>query len=143
MRWEGQRESGNIEDRRGMGPARIGGGLGLGGLILVLAVSYFTGINPLTLINVLNGVQEVTDPSTTSEPAPIDRPTTSWENSPRLSSPTRRPPGSNSLALGMKILDSYSSQAQSSLPAAPLPQPSVPFIALMITKSTSTCPSSK
>lgn len=45
MRWEGQRESDNVEDRRGMGPARVGG-LGLGGIVLVLAVSYFTGINP-------------------------------------------------------------------------------------------------
>src|SRR5262245_24690849 len=69
MRWEGQRESGNVEDRRGMGPARIGGGLGLGGLLLVLVVSYFTGINPLTLLNVLNGVEEITDSSAPSEPA--------------------------------------------------------------------------
>ena len=59
MRWEGQRESGNVEDRRGMGPARIGGGLGIGGIVLVLAVSYFTGINPLTLLNMLNGVQSM------------------------------------------------------------------------------------
>jgi predicted metalloprotease len=63
MRWAGQRESGNVEDRRGMGPARIGGGLGLGGIVLVLAISYFTGINPLTLINMLNGVEEITDSS--------------------------------------------------------------------------------
>ena len=74
MRWEGQRESGNIEDRRGMGPARIGGGLGLGGLVLVLAVSYFTGINPLTLIDMLNGVQDMTESSEPSEPAPIGAP---------------------------------------------------------------------
>jgi|CXWL01.1.fsa_nt_gi predicted metalloprotease len=79
MRWEGQRESGNVEDRRGMGPARVGGvgGLGLGGIVLVLAVSYFTGINPVTLLNMLNGVQEITDsstPSESAEPAPIGAP---------------------------------------------------------------------
>ena len=74
MRWEGQRESDNVEDRRGMGPARIGGGLGLGGLVLVLAVSYFTGINPLTLIDMLNGVQDMTESSGPSEPAPIGAP---------------------------------------------------------------------
>jgi predicted metalloprotease len=79
MRWEGQRESGNVEDRRGMGPARVGGvgGLGLGGIVLVLAVSYFTGINPVTLLNMLNGVQEITDsstPSESSELAPIGAP---------------------------------------------------------------------
>jgi predicted metalloprotease len=74
MRWEGQRESDNVEDRRGMGPARIGGGLGLGGLVLVLVVSYFTGINPLALIDMLNGVQDMTESSGPSEPAPIGPP---------------------------------------------------------------------
>ncbi len=74
MRWEGQPESDNVEDRRGMGPARIGGGLGLGGLVLVLAVSYFTGINPLALIDMLNGVQDMTESSGPSEPAPIGAP---------------------------------------------------------------------
>ena len=76
MRWEGQRESGNVEDRRGMGPTRIGGvgGLGLGGILLVLAVSYFTGINPLTLINMLDGGQSMTESSAPSEPAPTGSP---------------------------------------------------------------------
>ncbi|NOS78206.1 MAG: flagellar biosynthesis protein FlgM [Nitrospira sp.] len=76
MRWEGQRESSNIEDRRGMGPARVGsvGGLGIGGIVLVLAVSYFTGTNPLTLINMLSGVQSMTESSAPSEPAPTKAP---------------------------------------------------------------------
>ncbi|HSF68196.1 MAG TPA: neutral zinc metallopeptidase, partial [Nitrospiraceae bacterium] len=68
-----ERESGNVEDRRGMGPARVGG-VGLGGIILVLVVSYFTGINPLTLINMLSGVQNMTELSTPSEPAPTGLP---------------------------------------------------------------------
>ena len=76
MRWEGQRESSNIEDRRGMSPARVGsvGGLGIGGIVLVLAVSYFTGTNPLTLINMLSGVQSMTESSAPSEPAPTGAP---------------------------------------------------------------------
>jgi predicted metalloprotease len=76
MRWEGQRESSNIEDRRGMGPARVGsvGGLGIGGILLVLAVSYFTGTNPLTLINMLSGVQSMTESSAPSEPAATGTP---------------------------------------------------------------------
>ncbi|MBK5283212.1 MAG: neutral zinc metallopeptidase [Nitrospiraceae bacterium] len=76
MRWEGQRESGNVEDRRGMGPARIGGvgRLGIGGIVLVLAVSYFTGINPVTLLNMLNGVRGMPESSVPSEPAPIGSP---------------------------------------------------------------------
>ena len=57
-----------------MRPARIGGGLGIVGIVLVLAVSYFTGINPVTLINMLNGVQETTDSSAPSEPAPTGSP---------------------------------------------------------------------
>ncbi len=76
MRWEGQRESSNIEDRRGMSPARVGsvGGLGIGGIVLVLAVSYFTGTNPLTLINMLSGVQSMTESSAPSESAPTGAP---------------------------------------------------------------------
>lgn len=76
MRWEGLRESSNIEDRRGMSPARVGsvGGLGIGGIVLVLAVSYFTGTNPLTLINMLSGVQSMTESSAPSESAPTGAP---------------------------------------------------------------------
>ena len=54
MRWEGRRESGNVEDRRGMG---MGGGIGLplgggvGGLVLLLLISWLTGTNPLDLIS--------------------------------------------------------------------------------------------
>jgi len=67
VRWQGQRQSENIEDRRGLGPASIGGvgGLGIGGIVLVLAVSYFTGVNPLTLIDMMSGLQSTTE-------APID-----------------------------------------------------------------------
>lgn len=76
MRWEGQRESENIEDRRGMSPARLSGagGLGLGGIVLVLAVSYFTGTNPLTLINMLNGVQSMTESPAPTESGPTAPP---------------------------------------------------------------------
>lgn len=75
MRIEDQRESDNIEDRRGMGPARIGrGGLGIGTVVLALAVSYFTGINPLTVLNLLTGVQSMTEVSTPSESGPVGAP---------------------------------------------------------------------
>ena len=74
MRWEGQRESRNIEDRRGMGAARPGVGLGLGGIVLVLAVSFLTGTNPLTLLNMLNGVQEITTPVEPERSGPTGAP---------------------------------------------------------------------
>jgi len=53
MRWEGRRESGNIEDRRGMSGMGVGlplGG-GVGGLIVLLLISWLTGTNPLDLIS--------------------------------------------------------------------------------------------
>lgn len=54
MRLDDQRESDNLEDRRGGGGGGIGrGGLGLGGIVLALVVSYFTGINPMTLLGVI------------------------------------------------------------------------------------------
>ena len=37
------------------GPMRVGGGLGVGGLLLVLAISYFTGQNPADLVSGLEG----------------------------------------------------------------------------------------
>jgi predicted metalloprotease len=45
------RESDNVVDRRGSSVGVVGlGGIGLGTIALVLGISYFTGINPLTLI---------------------------------------------------------------------------------------------
>ena len=62
MRWEGRRESGNIEDRRGMGMGGVGlplGG-GVGGLILLLLISWLTGTNPLDLISTTSVPQDQT-----------------------------------------------------------------------------------
>ncbi len=67
MRWQGQRESENVEDRRGLGPASVGG-MGIGGIVLVLAVSYFTGINPLALIDLMSGFQSTTQAPVESVP---------------------------------------------------------------------------
>ena len=61
MKWEGERESSNVEDERGgggFGGFPIGGrgaSLGCGGLIILLLVSWFTGINPLSLLNMVQG----------------------------------------------------------------------------------------
>ena len=73
MRIEGQRGSDNIEDRRGMGPARAGG-LGIGGVLLVLAVSYFTGTNPLTLLNMLSGVEQMSSGPDQASDTPTSQP---------------------------------------------------------------------
>src|SRR5580692_8642208 len=72
MEWENTPESSNVEDRRGQGgglPISGGtGGLGIGVIIIVFAISYFTGINPSVL---LGGAQIVTGNHTSSSaPAP-------------------------------------------------------------------------
>ena len=54
MKWQGRRESSNVEDRRGVSGGMRAGGLGIGGLVLLLAVSYFTGQNPADLISGLD-----------------------------------------------------------------------------------------
>ena len=56
MRWLGGNESGNIEDRRGMGPVGVGG-LGIGGVVLA-AIGYFVfGISPSTTLQAVDAVQ--------------------------------------------------------------------------------------
>jgi predicted metalloprotease len=54
MRLDDVRQSGNVEDRRGAGFGGGGlrtGGLGLGGLLVVLAISYFAGVDPMSLLS--------------------------------------------------------------------------------------------
>ena len=55
MRWEEGRESSNVEDRRGFPIGIRGGSLGCGGLILLLIISWITGVNPLQLLNMVQG----------------------------------------------------------------------------------------
>ncbi|KIT15902.1 KPN_02809 family neutral zinc metallopeptidase [Jannaschia aquimarina] len=51
MRWKGRRGSTNIVDRRGRGSVTRGaGGLGFGGLLLVLAIGWFFGIDVTPLL---------------------------------------------------------------------------------------------
>ena len=54
MEWQGGRESGNIEDRRGLGPVGVGG-LGAGGVVLALIGYFVFGINPNTTMSALSG----------------------------------------------------------------------------------------
>ena len=64
MKWEGQRESDNVEDRRddtggGGGGSGFGGfggiHLGIGTIVLALIGGWIFGINPLTILGVLSG----------------------------------------------------------------------------------------
>ena len=46
MNLDGRRESSNVEDRRGMSGGKKAG-LSIGGIIIAMAIAYFTGGNPL------------------------------------------------------------------------------------------------
>ena len=72
MRWEDNRESDNVEDRRddsGGGGMGFGGiHLGLGGIILVLLGSWLFGVNPMAVLGLLSGGGNATAPAP-SQPA--------------------------------------------------------------------------
>jgi len=57
LRWRGRRQSARVEDRRGMraGPALAGGGLGL---LLLVGVGLFLGVDPRALMQVVQTQQQ-------------------------------------------------------------------------------------
>ena len=56
MKWEGNRQSDNVEDRRGDGAPMLGGrSIGMGTIVVALIGGWVLGINPLTLLGVLSG----------------------------------------------------------------------------------------
>ncbi|MEC5211642.1 putative metalloprotease [Polaromonas sp. CG_9.5] len=63
MKWEGNRESDNVEDRRSDGGGGFGGGggllggrsIGIGTIVVALLGGWVFGINPLTILNLLSG----------------------------------------------------------------------------------------
>jgi predicted metalloprotease len=88
MKWEGNRESENVEDRRGGddggGGFGFGGGrsIGLGTIAIALVASYFLGINPLTVLNFLSG----------GSPVQVERP------------PAQRPPANDQMAKFVSVV---------------------------------------
>lgn len=79
MKWEGNRESDNVEDRRG---GSDGGGGGLGGLlggrsigigtiVVALVGGWIFGINPLTILGVLSAEAPTAQ---VAQPGPVQRP---------------------------------------------------------------------
>lgn len=86
MKWEGNRESDNVEDRRGGdygGGFGFGGGrsIGLGTIVIALVASYFLGINPLTVLNFLSG-------------GPV----------PQVEQPAQRPPANDQMAKFVSVV---------------------------------------
>ncbi len=77
MRWGSMRGSDNVEDRESAGPAgRLGGGLKLGGagLIVVLVISWFLGLNPLDVLVALQGGPSPSAPTQSAPPPPTSAP---------------------------------------------------------------------
>jgi len=84
MRWEGNRESGNVEDRRDEGGGG-GGGFGFGGrsigigtIVIALIGGAIFGVNPLTILSFLTGG---------GGPAPVQQ-----------QGPAHRPPANDAMA---------------------------------------------
>ncbi|MGQ0810763.1 MAG: KPN_02809 family neutral zinc metallopeptidase [Nitrospiraceae bacterium] len=75
MRWEGQKESDNIEDRRGLGPVGRGVATGGGTILLVVVASLLLGQNPLQILNMIGGLQEMTSQPGSESPGPTGAPT--------------------------------------------------------------------
>lgn len=74
MKWKGNRQSSNVEDRRtggGQGPGRsVGRGVGIGTIVVALVGGWILGINPLTILGALSGGQE----AVVSQQAPVRPP---------------------------------------------------------------------
>ncbi len=83
MKWEDQRQSDNVEDRRDEGGGGGGGGgfglggrsIGLGSVAIALVAGWIFGINPLTVLGLLDGSGGGPAPSARTAPAaPAARP---------------------------------------------------------------------
>ncbi len=88
MKWEGNRESDNVDDRRSAGGGMGGGlpgmgrsggrGIGVGGIVVALLISWVLGINPLTVLGLLSGGEDAVSqvqqgPTSTQRPPADDR----------------------------------------------------------------------
>ena len=67
MKWQGRRESRNIEDRRGRSRVGTAGGIGGVGLVAVLVVGYFLGIDVTPLLQDQGGGQVMPSTEMTAE----------------------------------------------------------------------------
>lgn len=76
MRWKRARRSDNVVDARGRSGMRLGGGLGLGGIVIVVVLGLLTGQDPLQLLGQLAGQEGSTvqqqRPSATGDDPQVD-----------------------------------------------------------------------
>ena len=74
MRWEGERESSEVEDRRGMRIPRGGALIGGGGLVLVLLFSVLTGADPRQVLEIVQGASDVSSAPAGPQTGPMGAP---------------------------------------------------------------------
>jgi predicted metalloprotease len=58
MRWQNERQSENVEDRRSISPGQMAVGGGLGTILIILLISFFTGADPRGLLQRFGGAQQ-------------------------------------------------------------------------------------
>ena len=69
MRWEDGRQSENVEDRRGMRmPGGRAGGVGIGTLVIALLGSWLFGINPMVVLGLMQGANQIVGGATQQQP---------------------------------------------------------------------------
>ncbi|MGK9236287.1 zinc metallopeptidase [Inquilinus limosus] len=71
MRWQDLRRSSNVEDRRGMRPAAVGGVGGIGAIVIVLLALFF-GVDPSALLQQVDTGPGSSPTETTSAPGAQD-----------------------------------------------------------------------
>jgi len=72
MRWKGNRQSENVEDRRGGGYRPGGRSIGIGTIAIALLASYFLGVDPGTVIGMLAGGPAPSQIEQPARPLPAD-----------------------------------------------------------------------
>ena len=75
MRLDDMRESDNVEDRRGMRVPRRGVAIGGGGLLLLLAIAFLTGQDPLQMLEDVSGPSASVDSGQDDQPGQMGAPT--------------------------------------------------------------------
>src|ERR1700728_1344314 len=76
MEYDNMPSSSNIKDRRGQRGGAVGaGGLGIGAIVVIFAISYFTGISPQVLMSgaeMIGVGHQSAPPQSTTPPDPND-----------------------------------------------------------------------
>jgi predicted metalloprotease len=71
MKLDDSRRSDNVEDERGSGLGRRGAGIGIGTIVIVV-IGYFMGVNPATLLGLLNGDGQAVSTQAPAPPSAAD-----------------------------------------------------------------------